>query len=301
VNDEFRANALRHGEQGLHWLNQIPEIIAACEQRWSLRAGAPFSLSWAYVAPATRADGTQVVLKIAYPENDDLWTGIEALRIFAGDGITALLDVDAEHAAILLERATPGIPLSALPDDEAATRVLAAVMPRLWKPLPAAQCFITIAQWAEAIPLLRRHHDGSLNPIPERLLASAEELFAELIATAAEPVLVHGDLHHDNVISSGRAGWLAIDPKGVAAERAYETAAMLRNPYDRLACEPQPRALLRRRIEILSEELGFDARRIQQWGFAQTVLSAVWSVESGRIRQSEQALAVAEALDEIRW
>src|SRR6266567_3540278 len=63
-------------------------------------------------------------------------------------------------------------------------------------------------------------------------------------ASSAEPVLVHGDLHHDNVLSSARAGWLAIDPKGVAAEPAYETAAMLRNPRSKLQQHPELEQIL---------------------------------------------------------
>ncbi|HYX51410.1 MAG TPA: aminoglycoside phosphotransferase family protein, partial [Ktedonobacteraceae bacterium] len=115
---------------------------------------------------------------------------------------------------------------------------------------------------------------------------------------SAEPVLVHGDLHHDNVLSAQRAEWLAIDPKGVAAEPAYETAAMLRNPQIKLQNYPDIEKILHRRILVLSEVLQIEPQRIHQWGLAQTVLSAVWSAEDEG-RGWEHAIAVAEVLDKI--
>ena len=171
-------------------------------------------------------------------------------------------------------------------------------MKRLWKPLPANHRFITIVEWTKAIPRFLQLYQGTSAPLPLRLVVKAEKLFAELIASSAEPVLVHADLHHDNVLSSQRAEWLAIDPKGVAAEPAYETAAMLRNPYIKFQHTPDIKNLLLRRILLLSEELLIEPQRIHHWGLAQTVLSAVWSTEDEG-RGWEHALAVAEVLDSI--
>jgi streptomycin 6-kinase len=188
----------------------------------------------------------------------------------------------------------PGVPLSTLEDDEEATRILASVMKKLWKPLPEKHDFITIAEWSNAIS----QYHGTSGPLPSYLVDKAEQLFAELIASSAEPVLVHGYLHHENVLSSARAGWLAIDPKGVAAEPAYETAALLRNPRSKLQQHPELEQILLRRILVLSEALHIDPHRIHQWGLAQTVLSAVWSA-ADEGRGWEHAIGVAEALDKI--
>ncbi|MGZ6367964.1 MAG: aminoglycoside phosphotransferase family protein, partial [Ktedonobacteraceae bacterium] len=165
--------------------------------------------------------------------------------------IEKFLQADKDHAVLLLERVIPGVPLSTLEDDEEATRILASVMKNLWKPLPEKHDFITIAEWSNAIS----QYHGTSGPLPSYLVDRAERLFAELIASSAEPVLVHGDLHHENVLSSARAGWLAIDPKGVAAEPAYETAALLRNPRSKLQQHPELEQILLRRILVLSEAL----------------------------------------------
>jgi streptomycin 6-kinase len=294
MNEEFVQHALSNGEEGALWLQRIPEIIAACETKWSLRVFPPFPLTYNYVAPCLCSDGTQAVLKIGFPRDREFQTEGEALAVFQGKGIEKLLQADKDHAVLLLERVIPGVPLSTLEDDEEATRILASVMKHLWKPLPEKHDFITIAEWSNA---LSKYH-GTSGPLPSYLVDKAERLFAELIASSAEPVLVHGDLHHENVLSSARAGWLAIDPKGVAAEPAYETAALLRNPRSKLQQHPELEQILLRRILVLSEALHIDPHRIHQWGLAQTVLSAVWSA-ADEGRGWEHAIGVAEALDTI--
>jgi streptomycin 6-kinase len=100
------------------------------------------------------------------------------------------------------------------------------------------------------------------------------------------------------VLSSERAEWLAIDPKGIAAEPAYETAAMLRNPSIKLQNNPDIAKILFHRIMVMSEALQIEPQRIHQWGLAQTVLSAVWSAEDGGTGW-QYAIGVAEVLDKI--
>ena len=106
-------------------------------------------------------------------------------------------------------------------------------------------------------------------------------------------------MHHDNVLSSDRDGWLAIDPKGIIAEPCYETAAMIRNPYEKLKHIADLAPLLHRRILILSEELKCNLERILGWCFAQTVLSAVWNTNG--VKGGEHAIRVAEALDALKF
>ena len=298
MNEEFVQHALSNGVEGALWLQRIPEIIAAYETKWSLKVFPPFPLTYNYVAPCLCSDETEAVLKIGFPRDREFQTEGEALAVFQGKGIEKLLHADKDHAVLLLERVTPGVPLSTLKDDEEATGILASIMKKLWKPLPETHDFITIAEWSNAILQFRQQYHGTSGPLPSHLVDKAERVFTELIASSAEPVLVHGDLHHDNVLSSARAGWLAIDPKGVAAEPAYETAAMLRNPRSKLQQHPELEQILIRRILVLSEALQIDPQRIHQWGLAQTVLSAVWSA-ADEGRGWEHAIRVAEALDKV--
>jgi streptomycin 6-kinase len=297
MNDEFVKNAEANGEEGREWLNKIPDIIKQTEERWSLKVLPPFKLNYNYVAPVQRADGSKAVLKIGFPKDKEFKIEIEALEVFNGEGIERLLEVDRENWAILIEQVTPGVPLSEMGDDEEATKILASVMKKLWKPLPEKNNFITISEWMKAIPEYMDRHRNSTGPLPINLVEKAQRLFEELIATSEKPVLVHGDLHHDNVLSSDRDDWLAIDPKGIAAERAYETAAMTRNPYETMKDVKNLKEVLTNRIMILSKELDLDPQRVLKWGLAQTVLSAVWNVESAK--GPDHAIKIAEVLDTI--
>ncbi|MFL6336534.1 MAG: aminoglycoside phosphotransferase family protein [Pyrinomonadaceae bacterium] len=185
------------------------------------------------------------------------------------------MDVDAEWGALLLERLEPGTQLVALceEEDEAATGAAAGVMKQLWRPAPAAHNFPTAADWGGGLRRLREHFGGGTGPFPRRLLEEAESLFAELLASSEAPVLTHGDLHHGNVLAAARTPWLAIDPKGLVAEPAYEVGALLRNPLPQLLRWPDPVRVTERRIAQLSDELGFDRARVRGWGLAQAVLS----------------------------
>jgi streptomycin 6-kinase len=266
------------GPAGADWLARLPAIIAECAEAWSLTIGPPFPLSYNYVVAATRADGSPAVLKIGYP-HAELFTEVEALRCFDGRGIAGLLEVDRERSAFLIERLEPGAPLTSVEDVEQATRIAARVMRSLWCAPPAEHEFPTVAGWGRGFARLRARFDGGTGPLPSGLVERAESLFADLLASSDTPMLLHGDLHHHNILSAGRAPWLAIDPKGLVGEPAYETGALLRNPWLRLLDMPDPVRLLARRIAILSEELGFDRRRVRDWAFAQAILSAWWSIE----------------------
>jgi len=253
----------------------------------------PFpSLSYNYVAPAVRADGTEVVLKLGVP-NPELVTEIEALRLFDGRGIVRLLEADTERGSLLLERLRPGTPLSRLADDEQATAIAAGVMGQLWRPAPAGHPFPTVQRWAAGLERLRARFGGGTGPLPIALVERAEALFAELIGSMADPVLLHGDLHHENILAAGRQPWLALDPKGVVGEPAYETGALLRNPMPEILRRPGVGRILARRVDQLAGLLGFDRERVVGWAFAQAVLSAWWSLEDHG-HGWEEAMACAE-------
>lgn len=293
--DFVRRTVELYGPRGESWLQELPSLLARCAARWSLEIGAPFApLSYNYVAPGRRVDGTPVVLKLGV-RNPELTSEIAALRHYGGRGIVRLLDGDATVGALLLERLEPGTPLSTLDDDDAATGIAADVMRDLWKAPPNPHEFPTVARWGRGLERLRATFDGGCGPFPVALVDRAERLYRDLLASAAAPVLLHGDLHHDNILSARRAPWLALDPKGVVGEPAFEVGALLRNPRAMIAREPDLPRLLARRLDLLAERLEIDRERLLGWGQAGAVLSAWWSYEDhGRV--DPISLAVARAL-----
>lgn len=285
------------------WLERLPTVLDRWAERWSLHLGAPYAgLSFNYVTRATLEDGTPVTLKVGIREENEFGLEPQALEHVAGSGMVALLrravDDDGETQLLLLERVEPGVPLATLEDDEQATTIAADVMRRIWRPVSEPHGFPTVADWERGFA---RHLSlyGAASPIPSALFERGRALYRELAATSAPPVLLHGDLHHDNILSATREPWLAIDPKGVAGEPAYETGALLRNPHKRLAALPDARSLLARRIALLADALGIERARIHGWGLATAVLSACWTFEDGPDSDASIALGVASALARI--
>ncbi len=292
----IQATIEMRGERGAAWLDQLPELIDACGRRWVVEVGSPFPGLWGnWVAPAVRADGTPVVLKLSFPEDSEFGSEAEALRLFDGRGAVQLLELELQSGAMLLERCEPGTPVENVENDEEATLIAAGVMEDLWRPVPPDHPFPSVADWASGFDRLRRRYAGGTGPMPAALVERAEALFAELISSQTETFLLHGDLHHGNILAATRKPWLAIDPKGVVGEPAYDTAALLHNPVQLLR-QPDPGNLLRQRVLLLSDRLNLDRDRVRGWGFAQAVLAAYWGLEdSGSVW--EEALTFAQLLN----
>src|SRR5437588_1071451 len=190
------------GEEGRAWLDRLPAILAACEERWNLTVGAPVgNLSFNYVAPAVLADGTEVMLKTGL--SDEFPSQPQALRHFDGDGMVGLLAYDGQDAAMLMERLKPGTSLRAVKNDEVAISAAADVMRKLWRPLSQEHYpFPTVCDWGKGFARLRKQYDGGTGPFPPALFDKAEKLYAELSASMAEPVLLQGVLNQYNILSS---------------------------------------------------------------------------------------------------
>jgi len=286
------------GEAGLAWLQQLPATLAACARQWALTLHPPFpNLSYNYVAPAERTDGVRVVIKAGFPQDREFLSEAEALRVFDGQGMVQLLEFDRQKRVMLLERVEPGITLRTVSNPERVISIAVQVMRRLWQPVEAGHPFVTVEGWGKGFERHRRRYNGSSGPLPSVLFDRAEASYAELAQSMAAPMLLHGDLHHDNILTATRQAWLVIDPKGIVGEPAYETGPLLLNMFSRE--DPQAERVLARGITQLSEELGLDKQRIHGWALSRAVLSAIWDIEDTD-QGGEEAIACAETLARIR-
>jgi streptomycin 6-kinase len=229
--------------------------LQAAVDRWSLTLGEPYEQGVAgYTTRATLADGTPVVLKLVHPHRESEHEA-DALRAWDGDGAVRLLAQDGD--ALLLERCEPGTPLSAV-GQEAALDVLIGWLPRLWQ--PAGEPFHRLADeaawWFPKLP-------------QTRLGDAAREAIESLAGTQDQQVLLHQDLHGDNVLAAKREPWLVIDPKPLAGEREFAVAPIVRS----WELGEAKRDVLYR-FDRLTSELGLDRERARGWTIAQTV---AWS------------------------
>jgi streptomycin 6-kinase len=279
------------GRDGERWLADLPRLLDEVAQRWALDLGEPYALTFHWVCRARQADGTAAVLKLGPAADGHLAVEARTLASYDGSGAVRLLDHDPDRGALLLERAEPGT-MARRERDMVATAALITVMRRLHEaPVPADVPDLL----ARDVPWFEAYLRSGDSRIPGRLIERALELLVALSTSAGPAVLLHGDLHHDNVLRSHREPWLAIDPHGVAGDPGYEVGAMLYNP-DPGRRDPELLALVPSRVEQLADGLGLPVERVRAWGFVQAVLSEVWTAVGGGTPGS-RALDVALLLE----
>ncbi|MDN7849770.1 aminoglycoside phosphotransferase family protein [Burkholderia seminalis] len=193
------------------------------------------------------------------------WHGQGAARVWLHDG-----------DAILLERAQPAPTLTALSaagHDDDTIRIACNVVARLHAHrAPRLPPVVPLHEWFHAW-LSRDAGDDVLR----RSAAVARQLLTETAPTVDEVVL-HGDIHHGNLLHFGDRGWLAIDPKGLRGERTFDYANLFCNPAHDIAVDP---ARFERRVALVTDAAQLDRQRLVQWILAWSGLSAVWLMEDG--------------------
>jgi streptomycin 6-kinase len=247
------------------WQDRLPRLVEECATQWDLELEDPLpGGNVSVVLPAGDA-----VLKIQWPHRESEHEAA-ALELWDGDGAVRLVAHDEERHALLLERCRPGTHLREL-DADAALGVLIGLLPRLWKPagLPFRSLAEEAGWWAGHI---RDEWDEAGRPFEEELVDAAVSALEELAPTQGEQVLIHQDLHADNVLATEREPWLAIDPKPLVGEREFGLAPIIRS----VELGHSKREVVRR-LDRLSSELDLDRERARGWALGQTI---AWSAGS---------------------
>jgi streptomycin 6-kinase len=257
------------------------QVFDAYLGRWGLTAdGAPIVTPSSSLLPVRR-DGVPAMLKVARAAEERAGAGL--MVWWDGEGAARVL----EHVgdALLMERATGGTSLAAMArdgrDDE-ASRILVAAAAGLHAPRgrPPPE-LVPLARWFRGLEPAARAHGG--------ILARAAATARELLAAPRDVTVLHGDLHHFNVLDFGARGWLAVDPKGLVGERGFDFANLFCNPDPGTAAAP---GRLARQAHVVAAAAGLERGRLLQWVLAYAGLSAAWSLEDGD--PPGAALAVAE-------
>ena len=263
-----RLNWLRRHEAGRAWLANLPAVVSVLVAEWKLELGEPFEGSnVSYVAAATR--GTeQVVLKVQWPDGESAHEA-DALKVWNGEGAVRLLAHDVERHALLIERCMPGTDLAAAVGVDALA-VLIDLLPRLWKAVgpPFKSLTEEALGWAAT---LYADWEAAGRPCERRLVDATAEFLDQLVRSQGEQVLVHQDLHGENVLAAQREPWLVIDPKPLVGEREFSLAPIIRSGE---LGHSQKDVIYR--LDRLSNELGLDRDRVRRWTIAQTL---AWSFD----------------------
>jgi streptomycin 6-kinase len=283
-------------------MGQLEKRVGEWVRDWGVVVQDTLETQSSFIAFGKRGDQS-VVLKVIRQPGDE-WRCGEVLAAFDGRGVARVYEYT--EGAALLERLNPGTSLAsiALDDrDEEATEILVDVIgqmsysPELDEPLRRPLKAIVSAQdWGRGF---HRYLASGDHQIPASLVEQGQRFYFDLCTSQRDVRLLHGDFQHYNILFDSDRGWLAIDPKGVIGEIEYEIGAGLRNPVEKPEMFASPKTI-ERRLRCFEAKLKLDFGRMLAWGFAQAVLSAIWSVEDGfAVDAGNPSLKLAKAIQPI--
>lgn len=278
---------------GHEWLANLPRQMNKLSAEWEFELTKVMpELSYSFVA-LVNYQNKPAIIKIA-PKEQSLASERLCLVSFQKD-TPAIFHFDENENAILMEYIYPGQSLKNLViagHDDQATKIICNIIRELrFQNMPKQHSFKHLADLAPDLNILIDHFDHNL-------LDKAIHLFQELTQDRSKDILLHGDLHHDNILSSDNNNWKIIDPHGYVGEPTAEVGAMIRNPYNAFPSDKPLEKVLARRLFILRDELPYDFEHIKAWCYCISVLSVAWTYE-GFNKVTDSDIALIQALNQV--
>lgn len=253
---DFEENIIGiYGEQGRIWLSHLPKKVEKFAIKWGLKGLEAYNnLSHHYVLKGYQEE-KPIVLKLG-PDRKLLSCETSSLKALNGYGAVSVINY--EEDAILLQRAVPGNTLKSSFSSSMAIKIACDVTKKLHQaPAINLQAFPFIADWLQAL-------DKNWN-IPSHHLRTARLQKNQLLKTNNDNlILLHGDLHQDNILSNGD-DWLVIDAKGVIGQPINELWALIEEP--------------KHDLPFVANYFQLELSHLVKWYYVHLVLAACWRVE----------------------
>lgn len=208
--------------------------------------------------------------------------GAMTLNYFNGNGAVQCINYDDE--AHLLEY-IDGEMLRNIVDsgnDDEATEIISHLVRRLHKKRKTKK-----PQLISLKSHFKELHEMALNNLVDPHYLTMSNMVNKLIENTKTTTILHGDIHHENILHSSQKGWIAIDPRGIHGDPHYEVANCFNNPprCDDLIKNPERAEHM---ADIFSEILGYDRNRLLKYAVAHMALSASWHYLGGNNKKAAQ-------------
>ncbi|MDA8561529.1 streptomycin phosphotransferase [Gammaproteobacteria bacterium] len=261
-----------YGTQGKDWIASLPDIILSLAQKYNLSDLQPVSnMSFNYVAKGYKSNKA-IVLKLGL-DHEAYAREAECLRSFRGHSVPEVIASDI--GMLLIEQAVPGNTLKEYfpNNDIKAVNIISKIINNLHQAKMSKNN--NFRKLKDVLKVL----DTDLF-IPNNILLKARALRDQLLITSNKEVLLHGDLHHDNILKNA-TGWMAIDPKGYVGDPCFEVCPFISNPIPELLDTDNPMDIIDNRSKLFAKNLNVTEQRIREWHFVQVVLGWAWCLEDG--------------------
>lgn len=297
----FESAAIAAYPSKTAWDAASTELVVTMLDRWHLTAVR--GMTGGYAASAfevVQSDGTPAVLKIGFPHTEAIWEAV-ALEAMGPELAPSVIRQDPWTWAMLLSDVLPGTPVSQLSTDDAIS-VGASILRRMRAtatPVGPPTVDTEVRDFIASALARRGVHAPRLAELQAKALVDrAFEVGLELLDRPVAYSLVHGDLNPTNVLRHGESRWLAIDPKPMIGDPAYDVGPLI-GQLDGLGSSPHPDAELRRRSELMAALTDLPTDRIVSWGLVRAALSLCWFIDDEIAAVSEHGEA-DRAVAELR-
>lgn len=298
---ELHRNLLiAHGEPAVDaWLDAVPAALDRWCAKWAMTISNDLPISgYNFMVYGDSAIAGPVVLKMNIP-SPEVHSEIEAIAQTSGRGIVRMVDADPDLAIMMLERVYPGTPLKTADISDCDSTVIGAgVMRRFWRAPERPNNLFPLHDWIASLLEYPTRTTYPVGPIPVPMIDRAIKTAGYLLNTQRDLVLLHGDIHHDNILWGGDDDWVTIDPKGLIGERGFDTGTWMHNPMG-FGLRPDLGVHLRKRIATFADQLELDPLRIAQWSFMFLVLSMCWTTEAEGYDDLQSAMNCACEMERI--
>ncbi len=277
------------GPSGADWVATVPRLLDEALVRWDLVVDGVPRTGWTAVVVPVRRGEQRLALKATWPHPEGEHEAL-ALRTWAGEGAVRLVAALPSDGLLLLERLDADTDLTGIWDEEACA-VVGGLLRRLHVPAPPP-----VPRIAEYLgPHLERMQRRPA--VPRRLATRTLGLARELLPQAPD-LLLHTDLHYENVLHHPEEGWTAIDPKPVAGHPGFDLWPLLRNRFGELGTGAAFRWSVRRRLEVAAEAAGVDPDEARAWTLLRAGVEVSWAGALEGEDSVTACIALHKALDE---
>lgn len=292
------SRAKSAGAAGEAWLLGLDGLITELENLWNISVGETlFGGTHAFVAYADGQNGEPYVLKVDMPETlgGEFERGITVFKMADGHGYAKLYAYDPERKACLIERLGKPVNQLGCPVFE-QLRMICSALQKGWE-IPVTTTGLPSGKesvaWfrtfiGETWEKLKRPCSHKVIEQAFSYLQSREEAI-----NPTEFVLLHGDAHGGNTLKElSSEGLKLIDPDGIFYEKAYDLGVLMREWVEEYEQEPLKRG--KERCRYLCRLTGVSEKAIWEWGYLQTVSTALVCLLIGQEETGHKMLQVAE-------
>lgn len=201
-----------------------------------------------------------------------------ALKEYNQSRFCKVFDADLEHGVLIEEQISPGTELRKVKSLDERLMVFCTLFKDLHIFPKNPEIYPSYLDWVSNamnyLEGLDNYRDLYIHT------KAAKMICTELFFKYPQKMLLHGDLHHDNILLNNNGSYTIIDPKGVLGHPIFDIPRFILNEMeDEITAELYDKIIYV--IDILSQHLNIPLKDLKQLFYMEVSLSEAWNAESG--------------------